>query len=102
MQRWGYRILPVNPNLTEVLGERAFPDLTSIPEPIDVVLIFRPGDEVVPIVEDAVKVGARVVWMQETIVNETAAEIARLAGLDVVMDTCMRATHRRLFGHKSG
>jgi predicted CoA-binding protein len=96
----GYRILPVNPNLQEVLGEKAYPDLLSIPEPVDVVEIFRPSDEVVPIVEQAIKIGAKAIWMQEGIVNEQAAELAVMAGIDAVMDVCMRATHKRLFNMK--
>ncbi len=100
LQAHGYRIIPVNPNLAELLGEKAYPDLLALPEPVDVVLIFRPGDEVMPFVEQAIQIKAKVVWMQETIVNEAAADVARQAGLDVVMDTCMRATHRRLFGKK--
>ncbi len=100
LQAHGYRIIPVNPNLEELLGEKAYPDLLTVPEPVDVVLIFRPGDEVMPFVEQAIQIKAKVVWMQETIVNEAAADVARQAGLDVVMDTCMRATYRRLFGKK--
>ncbi|MCB0200921.1 MAG: CoA-binding protein [Anaerolineae bacterium] len=98
LQRHGYRIIPVNPNLEEVLGERAYPDLLSIPEPVDVVEVFRRSEEVLPIVQQALKIGAKVIWMQEGIVNETAANAALAAGLDVVMDMCMRAAHRRLFG----
>ncbi len=98
LQAHGYRIIPVNPNLEEILGEKSYPDLLSVPDPVDVVLLFRPGDEVMPFVEQAIQTKAKVVWMQETIVNEAAADVARQAGLDVVMDTCMRATHRRLFG----
>lgn len=97
LQAHGYRIIPVNPNLQEVLGERAYPDLPAIPEPVDVVDIFRRSDEVLPVVEQAIKIGAKVVWMQEGVVNESAAHIALAAGLHVVMDTCMRAAHKRLF-----
>jgi signal transduction histidine kinase/predicted CoA-binding protein len=98
LQSQGYRIIPVNPNLEEVLGERAYPDLLSVPEPIDVVNIFRRSEDVPPVVEQAIQVGAKVIWMQEGIVNEPAADLARRAGLEVVSDACMRATHRRLFG----
>lgn len=98
LQKAGYHIIPVNPHLTEMLGEKAWPDLLAIPEPVDVVEIFRPGDEVLPIVQQAIQIGAKVVWMQETVVNEQAADLAKQAGLEVVMDVCMRATHRRLFG----
>ncbi|UCH59786.1 MAG: CoA-binding protein [Anaerolineales bacterium] len=99
LQQVGYRIYPVNPNLTEVLGEKAYPDLLALPDPVDVVLIFRRSEAVPPIVEQAIKIGAKVVWMQEGIVNEAAAETAREAGLEVVMDTCMRATHKRLMAN---
>lgn len=94
----GYRIIPVNPRHEEILGEKSFSDLISVPEPVDVVEIFRPSEEAPEIVEEAIQIGAKVVWMQEGIVNEQAAERARNAGLQVVMDTCMRATHKRLYG----
>ena len=92
----GFRVIPVNPTADKILGEKSYPDLESIPEKVDVVQIFRPSETVMPFVESAIKIGAKVVWMQEGIVNEEAAEKAREAGLEVVMDTCMRATHRRL------
>jgi signal transduction histidine kinase/predicted CoA-binding protein len=98
LQSQGYRIIPINPGITDALGEKAYPDLVSIPEPIDVVLIFRRSEAVPEIVQQAIQVGAKVVWMQEGIVNEAAAETAHEAGLAVVMDTCMRATHKRLIG----
>ena len=93
----GYRIIPVRPGVDEILGKKAYPDLMSIPDPIDVVLIFRRSEEVPPIVEQAITIGAKVIWMQQGIVNESAASSARNAGLDVVMDSCMRVEHRRLF-----
>jgi uncharacterized protein len=96
LQRQGYRIIPVNPTLDEALGERAYPDLKSVPERIDVVEIFRRAEDVPPVVEQAIEVGARAVWMQRGIVNEEAAAKAREAGLDVVMDRCMMVEHRRL------
>jgi predicted CoA-binding protein len=96
----GYRIIPVNPTADQILDEKAYPDLESIPEKIDVVQVFRKPEDVPPVVEDAIKVGAKVVWMQEGIVNEEAAQRAREAGLQVIMDACMRATHRRLIGEK--
>jgi signal transduction histidine kinase/predicted CoA-binding protein len=96
LQRAGYQVVPVNPTLDEVLGEHAWPDLKSIPEPVDLVLVFRRPDAVPEIVDDAIDIGARVVWMQEGVVHEGAAQKARDAGLKVVMDTCMRATHQRL------
>ena len=100
LKEQGYHVIPVNPTATEILGEKAYPDLESVPEKIDVVQVFRRSEDVPPVVEDAIKVGAKVVWMQEGIVNEAAAQRAREAGLQVVMDACMRATHRRLIGPK--
>jgi len=97
LQSQGYRVIPVNPTVDEVLGEKSYPDLESVPENIDVVQIFRRSEDVPPIVEDAIKIGAKVIWMQEGIYNEEAAKIAQDAGLQVVMDMCMRATHRWLF-----
>jgi predicted CoA-binding protein len=96
----GYHIIPVNPTADEILGEKSYPDLESVPEPIDVVQVFRKSEDVPPVVDSAIKVGAKVVWMQEGIVNEEAAQKARQAGLQVVMDACMRVTHRRLIGEK--
>jgi predicted CoA-binding protein len=93
LQRQGYRVIPVNPKLKEALGEKAYASLRDIPEPVDVVQIFRAPDAVPPIVEDAIAIGAKVVWMQLGIINEEAAARARAAGLKVVMDTCMGATH---------
>jgi hypothetical protein len=96
LKEQGYRVIPVNPTTDEVLGEKSYPDLESVPEKIDVVQVFRKPEDVPPVVEGAIKVGAKVVWMQEGIVNEAAAEKARAAGLQVVMDACMRDTHKRL------
>jgi signal transduction histidine kinase/predicted CoA-binding protein len=96
LQERGYRIFPVNPNVDTILNEKTYPDIDSIPDPVDVVLIFRRSEHVPPIVDQAIRKGAKVVWMQEGIVNETAAGKARDAGLTVVMGTCMRASHRRL------
>lgn len=92
----GYRIIPVNPGIKEALGEKAYASLKDIPEKVDVVQIFRRSEDVPPIVEDAIAIGAKVVWMQTGIVNEEAAARAKAAGLKVVMDACMRATHRML------
>jgi len=100
LKEQGYHVIPVNPTATEILGEKAYPDLESVPEKIDVVQVFRKSEDVPPIVDDAIRVGAKVVWMQEGIVNYEAAEKAREAGLQVVMDACMRATHRRLIGER--
>jgi len=97
LQSQGYKMFPVNPRLESVLGEKTYPDLVSIPEEIDVVEIFRRSEVVPEIVDQAIQIGAKVVWMQEGIINEAAAETALEAGLEVVMDTCMRATHKRLW-----
>lgn len=96
LQAQGYRIIPVNPTVEEVLGERSYPDLASIPETVDVVDIFRRSEHVPPIVEAAIAVGARTVWMQEGVVHEEAAQQAKAAGLLVVMDRCMLVEHGRL------
>jgi predicted CoA-binding protein len=96
MQRAGFRIIPVNPNETEVLGEKAYARLEDVPEKIDIVDIFRRSIYVRGVVESAIRVGARAVWMQEGVVDEAAAAIARAAGLDVVMDRCILKDHRSL------
>jgi predicted CoA-binding protein len=96
LQRAGYRIIPVNPNLDQALGERAFPDLKIIGGPVDLVLIFRRPEEVPGIVEAAIAIGTKAIWMQLGIVNEAAAQTARAAGLDVAMNTCMKVEHERL------
>ena len=98
MQSAGYRILPVNPNEEQVLGERAFASLDEIPEDahVDIVDIFRRPEEVPEAVEVAIRIGARAVWMQEGVVNEAAAARARGAGLLVVMDRCILKEHLRL------
>jgi predicted CoA-binding protein len=96
LQGRGFRVIPVNPTADKILGEKSYPDLESIPEKIDVVQLFRPSEAVMPFVESAIKIGAKVVWMQEGIENEEAAQMAREAGLKVVMNACMRATHQRL------
>lgn len=96
MQHAGYRIIPVNPAETEVLGEKAYPDLESIPEHIDIVDIFRRSEFVPEVVDAAIRIGANCVWMQEDVVNEEAAAKARTAGLDVVMDRCILKEHRKI------
>jgi predicted CoA-binding protein len=96
MQSQGYRIIPVNPRETEVLGEKAYPDLDAVPEQVDIVNVFRRPEFVPPIVDAAIRKGARAVWLQEGIVHETAAETARAAGLLVVEDRCILKEHRRL------
>ncbi len=96
MQRAGYRIIPVNPAETEVLGEKAYPDLDSIPVPVDLVNIFRRSELVPPVVDAAIRIGAKAIWMQEDVVHEEAAAKARAAGLVVVMDHCVLKEHRKL------
>jgi uncharacterized protein len=96
MQRAGYRIVPVNPQETEVLGEKCYPDLDAVPEAIDIVDIFRRSEYVPEIVEAAIRKGAKVIWMQEDVLHEDAARRAADAGLDVVMDRCILKEHRRL------
>lgn len=95
LQKQGYRIIPVNPYLEEGLGEKAYPDLPSVPEPVDLVLLFRRSEAIPPFVDQAIQIGAKAVWMQSGIINEQAAEAARSAGLEVVMDACMMVEHRR-------
>ena len=96
LQDQGYRIVPVNPRADTILGEKSYPDLASIPEKVDVVDIFRRSDDVPPVVDQAIDIGAKAVWMQLGIVNEDAAAKAREAGLGVVMDRCMLVEHRNL------
>ena len=93
MQSAGYRIIPVNPNEEKVLGEATYPRLEDVPVRVDVVCIFRRSEFVPPVVESAIAVGARAVWMQEGVVHEEAAAQARKAGLAVVMDRCMLKDH---------
>ena|SRR6185437_14497870 len=96
MQRAGYRIIPVNPNETEVLGEKSYGRLEDVPEKIDIVNVFRRPEFVPEIVESAIRIGAKTLWLQEDVINETAADRARAAGLDVVMDKCILKEHRKL------
>ena len=91
----GYRVIPVNPKVESILGQKSFPILDAIPEAIDVVQIFRPSEDVPPIVDLAIQAGAKAIWMQQGIANEAAAAKARAAGLDLVMDRCMRTEHQR-------
>ena len=93
LQRAGYRIIPVNPNVGEVLGERAYPGLHQVPDPVDVVEVFRRSEFVGAIVDDAIAIKASAVWLQDGVVDEDAAARARAAGLDVVMDDCMMRRH---------
>ncbi len=94
----GFEVIPVNPKYDEILGQKCYPDLGSIPTPVDVVDLFQKADRVMPFVEDAIEIGAKVLWMQLGIVNHEAAELARNAGLEVVMDRCMKIEYARLFG----
>ena len=96
LQGHGYRIIPVNPNLDQALGEKAYPDLLTVPGPVDLVLIFRRSQAVPPFVDQAIQIGAKALWMQLGILNPPAAETAKVAGLKVVMDACMMVEHRRL------
>src|SRR5258708_29552333 len=96
LQRAGYRVIPVNPNETEVLGERSYATLEEVPVHVDMVDIFRRPEFVPAIVESAIRIGARCVWMQEGVIHEEAAPRARAAGLDVVMDRCALKEHRKL------
>src|SRR2546421_10938474 len=95
MKGAGYRIIPVNPNETEVLGEKSYARLEDVPDKIDIVNVFRRAEEVPPVVESAIRVGAKVIWMQLGIANEEAAEKARSAGLVVIEDACILVEHRR-------
>ncbi len=93
MQAGGYRVIPVNPNETTVLGERAYPSLSAVGEAVDLVDIFRRPEDVPAIVEEAIAKGVRAIWMQEGVIHETAANRARQAGLLVVMDRCWKKEH---------
>ena len=97
MQTHGYRIIPVNPQITEALGERAYASLLDVPEKIDIVNIFRRSEFVEEVVDHAIRIKVPVIWMQEQVVNEAAAEKARKAGLFVVMDRCILKEHRARF-----
>jgi hypothetical protein len=96
MQSAGYRIIPVNPQETEVLGEKAYPDLDSVPGPVDIVDIFRRSEYVSEVVDAAIRIGAKAVWMQEGVVHDDGAERARAAGLTVIMDRCILKEHRKM------
>ncbi len=98
MQEHGFRIIPVNPKYDEVLGEKCYPNLKAIPEPVDIVDVFRKPDDCVPIAQDAVAIGAKVLWLQLGVVNEEAAHVAEAGGLEVVMDRCVKIEYARLFG----
>jgi len=93
-----FEVVPVNPKYDEILGQKCYPDLASIPGPIDIVDLFQRPDRVPPFVDQAIEIGAKVVWMQLGIINEDAAQKARAAGLEVVMDRCMKIEYARLYG----
>jgi len=96
MKRAGFRIIPVNPNETEVLGEKCYARLEDVPEKVDMVNVFRRPEHVPEIVESAIRIGAKSLWLQEGVVHERAAHRAREAGLEVVMDRCILKEHRKL------
>jgi predicted CoA-binding protein len=95
MQSSGYQIIPVNPNETDVLGEPSYSSLDEVPQKLEIVDIFRRAEEVPPVVDAAIRAGAKVIWMQQGIANEPAAEKARAAGLTVIMDACILVEHKR-------
>ncbi len=94
----GYRVIPVNPSCKEVLGQKCYPSLRNIPEKVDIVDCFRKSEEIMPLAEDAIAIGAKALWMQIGVINEAAAQKARAAGLDVVMNRCVKIEHARFFG----
>lgn len=95
MQSQGYRIIPVNPGCTEILGQKCYPDLKSIPESVDMVNVFRKAEDCMPVAIDAVAIGAKSLWLQLGIVNEEAGQYAKNHGLTVVMDRCLMIDHKR-------
>jgi uncharacterized protein len=98
LKKEGYRIIPVNPKADRILGEKAYPDLASIPEPVDLVDVFRPAAECLAVAKQAVAIGAKALWLQLKLVNIEAAEYAARNGLDVVVDRCVKMEHGRYFG----
>lgn len=98
LQSAGYHIIPVNPNETQVLGEKAYARVEDVPEKVEIVDIFRRPEDVPPAVDSAIRAGAKVIWMQLGIENQAAAEKARAAGLTVVMDACMLVEHKKRRG----
>ncbi len=98
MQEHGYRIIPVNPKYTEVLGEKCYPTLEAIPEPVDIVDVFRKSEDCAPIAQQAVAIGAKTLWLQLGVENTEAQQIAEVAGLAVVMNRCVKIEYARLFG----
>jgi predicted CoA-binding protein len=98
MQEHGYRVIPVNPKSESILGEKCYKSLRDIPEKVDLVDVFRKSNDVMPIAEEAIAIGAKVLWQQLGVKNEAAAAKARAAGLEAVMDRCVKIEHGRLFG----
>ena len=98
MQEHGYRVIPVNPKYPQILGEKCYRSLRDIPEKVDIVDVFRKTADVLPIAEDAIAIGAKVLWQQLGVRNDAAAAKARAAGLQTVMDRCVKIEHGRLFG----
>ena len=98
MQEHGYRVIPVNPKYREILGEKCYASLREIPQKVDLVDVFRKTRDVMPVAEDAIAIGAKVLWQQLGVKNEAAAAKAGAAGLDAVMDRCVKIEHGRLFG----
>ncbi|MCV2217971.1 CoA-binding protein [Thauera sp. Sel9] len=98
MQAHGYRIIPVNPKYPEILGEKSYPDLASIPEKVDIVDVFRKPADAVAVAEQAIAIGARTLWLQIGVINEEARRKAEAAGLTVIMDRCVKIEYARLFG----
>lgn len=98
LQQHGYRVIPVNPRYSEVLGERCYANLSDITEPVDMVDVFRRTEDVLPIAEQAIRIGAKCLWQQIGVVNSQAAALAQAAGLDTVQDRCVKIEHARLFG----
>jgi hypothetical protein len=98
MLEHGYRVIPVNPQYTEVLGQKCYASLRDIPEKVDLVDVFRKTADVMPVAEDAIAIGARILWQQLGVTNEEASAKARAAGMETVMDRCVKIEHGRLFG----
>jgi len=98
LKEQGYKVIPIHPQAAEILGERCYPDLRSVPEPVEVVNIFRRPKDVPPVVKEAIEIRAKAIWIQEGIVNEEAAAMAQEAGLLVVMDRCILKELRRMKG----
>jgi len=98
LQEHGYRIIPVNPGLKTILGEKCYPDLLSIPEPVDIINVFRRSELVLPVVRDALHLNPQAIWLQLGIMNEGAADLANSAGVSIIMDKCIKVEHSRLLG----